>query len=106
MEIPVKTLLFLVSAGLAAQTPTPTPVALVNPGFEAPYKAVNLNGGTITGQVANGWSDNSRTGARTAVTPLNMAPGFLAASFDAGLLTSGWACSSGSPSESVSPPAG
>lgn len=61
MEIPVKTLLFLVSMGLAAQTPTP--VTLVNPGFEAPYKAVNLNGGTITGQVANGWSDGSTVNA-------------------------------------------
>jgi hypothetical protein len=58
MEITVKTLLFLVSAGLAAAQ-TPTPVSLINPGFEAPYKAVNLNDGTITGQVANGWSDNS-----------------------------------------------
>ena len=46
------------SAGLAAAQ-TPTPVTLVNPGFEAPYNTVNLNGGTITGQVANGWSDNS-----------------------------------------------
>src|SRR5258708_7758893 len=58
MEISGKTLLLLVSAGLVVAQ-TPTPVTLVNPGFEAPYNTVNLNGGTITGQVANGWSDNS-----------------------------------------------
>src|SRR5437667_3616325 len=57
-EVPMKMLLLLVSAGLAVAQ-TPTPVTLVNPGFEAPYNAVNLNGGKITGQVANGWSDNS-----------------------------------------------
>lgn len=64
MEISVKTLLLLVSAGLAAAQ-TPTPVTLVNPGFEAPYNAVNLNGGTITGQVANGWTANSGFGNAT-----------------------------------------
>jgi hypothetical protein len=58
MEFPVRTLLLVAAAGLAAAQ-TPTPVPLVNPGFEAPYKSVNLNGGTITGQVANGWTDNS-----------------------------------------------
>ncbi len=36
-----------------------TAVALVNPGMEAPYIAVNLNGGAISGAIANGWSDNS-----------------------------------------------
>src|SRR5260370_40912752 len=58
MKIMMKTLLVLVFAGLAVAQ-TPTPVTLVNPGFEAPYNAVNLNGGKITGQVANGWSDSS-----------------------------------------------
>src|SRR5438105_4842835 len=56
--VPTKTLLLLVSAGLVVAQ-TPTPVTLVNPGFEAPYSTVNLNGGTITGQVANGWTDFS-----------------------------------------------
>ena len=42
------------SAALAS-----TPVDLVNPGMEAPYSAVNLNGGAISGELANGWSDNS-----------------------------------------------
>ena len=36
-----------------------TPVALVNPGMEEPYNAVNLNGGAISGTLALGWSDNS-----------------------------------------------
>ena len=36
-----------------------TPVALVNPGMEPPYGAVNLDNGAISGFIANGWSDNS-----------------------------------------------
>jgi hypothetical protein len=43
-------------AGLARAD---TPVALVNPGMEAPYNAVSLNNGAISGALANGWSDNS-----------------------------------------------
>jgi uncharacterized protein (TIGR03437 family) len=58
MEVMVKTLLFLVTAGLAVAQ-TPTAVALVNPGFEAPYEAVNATVTTIAGQIANGWEDNS-----------------------------------------------
>jgi hypothetical protein len=34
-------------------------VALVNPGMESPYNSVNLNNGAISGNIANGWSDNS-----------------------------------------------
>ncbi len=34
-------------------------VALTNPGFEAPYAAVDSSSSTITGQIAAGWSDNS-----------------------------------------------
>jgi hypothetical protein len=41
-----------------ADTPVAdTPVA--NPGMEPPYNAVNLNGGAISGSLANGWSENS-----------------------------------------------
>ena len=36
-----------------------TPVALTNPGMEEPYYAVNLNGGAISGYLANGWTENS-----------------------------------------------
>ena len=36
-----------------------TPVSLVNPGMEEPYGAVSASPATITGQIANGWSDNS-----------------------------------------------
>jgi hypothetical protein len=52
--------LFLLN-GLAIVAQTPTQVTLVNPGFEAPYGPVNQASGvtTITGQVANGWLDNS-----------------------------------------------
>jgi hypothetical protein len=35
------------------------PVGLTNPGMEPPYNTVNLNGGAISGAIANGWSDNS-----------------------------------------------
>jgi uncharacterized protein (TIGR03437 family) len=36
-----------------------TPVPLVNPGMEAPYRTVNLNNGAISGQIADGWNENS-----------------------------------------------
>src|SRR5208283_3081080 len=36
-----------------------TQVTLTNPGMEAPYGPVNAGAATITGQIANGWSDNS-----------------------------------------------
>jgi hypothetical protein len=36
-----------------------TQVPLANPGMESPYVAVNSGAATITGQIANGWSDNS-----------------------------------------------
>ena len=55
----LNTALVLIAAAQLAVAQTPTPVTLVNPGFEAPYNTVNLNGGTITGQLANGWSDGS-----------------------------------------------
>jgi len=53
--------IFLLVTGLATIAQTPTQVTLVNPGFEAPYGPVNQASGvtTITGQVANGWLDNS-----------------------------------------------
>lgn len=61
------TCLFLLLTTVAAVAQTPTQVPLVNPGFEAPYGAVNQAAGvtTITGQVANGWLDNSRTSNAT-----------------------------------------
>jgi len=50
----------IVAAPVAAlATTTPTNVALVNPGFESPYIAFSGNNGQITGNIANGWSDNS-----------------------------------------------
>ena len=55
----MKTLALLAWAGFLAAATAPTPVSLVNPGFETPYTAVNLNGGSISGQIANGWSDGS-----------------------------------------------
>jgi hypothetical protein len=36
-----------------------TSVPLVNPGLDSPYSTVNANSGTISGVIANGWSDNS-----------------------------------------------
>ncbi len=36
-----------------------TQVPLTNPGMEEPYVPVNASAATITGQIANGWSDNS-----------------------------------------------
>jgi len=36
-----------------------TSVPLTNPGMEPPYEPVNLNGGSISGAIASGWSDNS-----------------------------------------------
>lgn len=47
------------SAPVAALATTPTNVALVNPGFESPYFAFSANNGLISGNIANGWSDNS-----------------------------------------------
>jgi uncharacterized protein (TIGR03437 family) len=44
---------------VAARAITPTNVALINPGFESPYVAVSGNNGQISGNIANGWSDNS-----------------------------------------------
>jgi len=75
MEITVKTLLLLVSAGLAAAQ-TPTPVALVNPGFEAPYNAVpSSHGATVTGQIANGWGGQLDLGqSHSAIFPGNHQP--------------------------------
>src|SRR5579872_6538892 len=58
-------LLMATSPGATAQAQTPTPVPLVNPGFEAPYNTVNLNGGKIAGQVANGWTANASYGNAT-----------------------------------------
>src|ERR1700704_5388206 len=57
----LRTFLFLLVTEVATIAQTPTQVTLVNPGFEAPYGAVNQASGvtTITGQVANGWLDNS-----------------------------------------------
>jgi hypothetical protein len=46
-----------ICAGVAAHAATP--VALVNPGMEPPYTAVNLNNGTISGYLAHGWEENS-----------------------------------------------
>jgi hypothetical protein len=46
-----------ICAGVAAHAATP--VALVNPGMEPPYNAVNLDDGAISGSIAYGWSDNS-----------------------------------------------
>ena len=55
------TALVLIAMAPWAVAQTSTPVTLVNPGFEAPYVNVNHAAGvtTITGQVANGWNDNS-----------------------------------------------
>src|SRR5208282_6819301 len=41
-------------------------VGLTNPGMEPPYLPVNLNGGAISGSIANGWSDNSAWANATA----------------------------------------
>jgi len=46
-----------ICAGVAAHAATP--VALVNPGMEPPYAAVNLNNGAISGYLAHGWEENS-----------------------------------------------
>lgn len=51
--------LLLWAAGAAGVVRADTTVALINPGMEAPYEPVNLNGGAISGAIANGWSDNS-----------------------------------------------
>jgi hypothetical protein len=50
---------WLVVGALTGWAQTATPVALTNPSMEPPYYAVNLDGGAISGYVANGWSDNS-----------------------------------------------
>ncbi len=50
-------LVAVICAGGAARADTPVP--LTNPGMEAPYNTVNLNGGAISGALASGWSDNS-----------------------------------------------
>jgi len=47
------------ATALPAAAQTVTSVALTNPGFELPYVDVNKDGGLISGQVANGWSDIS-----------------------------------------------
>ncbi len=47
--------LLLASASIFADTNVP----LVNPGLDPPYAAVSANGGTISGVIAKGWSDNS-----------------------------------------------
>jgi hypothetical protein len=49
----------LFAAPAAAPATTPTNVPLVNPGLESPYFAISANNGLISGNVANGWSDNS-----------------------------------------------
>jgi uncharacterized protein (TIGR03437 family) len=49
----------VVAAHTAALATTPTNVALINPGFESPYAAFSGNNGQISGNIANGWSDNS-----------------------------------------------
>src|SRR5437016_7180293 len=53
--------LILIVTAVAAMAQAPTPVPLINPGFESPYGPVNQRSGvtTITGQIANGWLDNS-----------------------------------------------
>jgi hypothetical protein len=52
-----------ICAGVAAHAATP--VTLVNPGMEPPYTAVNLNGGAISGYLANGWQENSAWASAT-----------------------------------------
>ena len=49
--------LLLFTAWIAASAATPVP--LTNPGMEQPYYAVSLNGGAISGALANGWNENS-----------------------------------------------
>jgi hypothetical protein len=46
-------------AAPVAAAATPTNVTLINPGFESPYLAFSGNNGQISGNIANGWSDNS-----------------------------------------------
>lgn len=58
----LRTCLLLLVPVAAAIAQISTQVTLVNPGFEAPYVAVNqASGVTIAGQVANGWADSSST---------------------------------------------
>ena len=55
-EIGIASIILLLAAATAQAG---TNVALVNPGFEAPYGAVSENGGKVSGFIAHGWTDDS-----------------------------------------------